>query len=196
MNQCSLKRRKNDRQFLWEYMRRNRICKVENMLPLVDMSLANMMVFFGQLERAGYIVVRIPLEKKSKPKRFASREYVLKRNTGVLAPIYVLKQKRLYDRNVRELCMSDLKLPAIEISKEVSQVVPVTPLEYNKDRIRQIMRSEPEGISILALSERCGIVSAGAFAFALNSLKADGKARKIDKIGGVPIYKLEEVVNV
>ncbi len=196
MSRCSLKRRKNDRQYIWEYMRRNRIFAVEELLPLVEMSVANMMLFFGQLERAGYIAVRIPLGKKSKPKKFTSRAYVFKKNTGVLVPVWIAKQNRLYDRNMREVQVSNFTMPAIEISKNICQVCPIDSVEYDKDRIRQILRANIEGLGLLALSERCGIGNSARFASTLHALKSDGEVKEVGSSNGVPILKLEEMEDV
>jgi len=183
----STKRRKNDRQYIWEYMRRNRIFKVEDVMVIVDeMSLASMKVFFKQLEHAGYIKVRIPAGKKTKPKLFVHRSYGLVKNTGALCPVWIAKQKRLFDRNTQEVQIKD-PVYTPKVSKKIEQR-PVKPEDYAKGRIEQILNIEAEGISILQLSTRSG-VSGNKFATALKALVDAGVAEHIGYVKGVPLYR-------
>ncbi len=167
----SKKRRKNARQYLWEYIRRNRVFKVEDLLPIVDdMSVESMKVFFKQLEHAGYLKIRIPVGRKTKPKKFVDRSYGLVKNTGALCPVWVPKQKRLFDRNNQEVQTRDpVYLP--KVSKKIGQR-PVKALDYAKGRIIQIIEVE-RSISLLMLSVRSG-VSGRMLAEAVQALIEEG----------------------
>ncbi len=183
----SKKRRKNDRQYIWEYMRRNRIFKVEDVLLIVEeMSESSMKAFFKQLEHAKYIKVRIPAGKKNKPKLFRDRSYGFIKNTGALCPVWISKQKRLFDRNTQEVQIKDT-IYKPKVSKKIEQR-PVNADEYAKGRIEQILKIEVDGVSILQLSERSG-VSGGKFAIALAKLVEEGVAEHIGYLQGVPLYR-------
>jgi hypothetical protein len=184
----SKKRRKNDRQYIWEYMRRNRIFKVEDVMLIVDdMSESSMKVFFKQLEHAGYIKVRIPIGKKTKPKRFRDRSYGFVKNSGALCPVWIAKQKRLYDRNTQEVQIRDT-VYSPKVSKKIEHR-PVKPMDYAKGRILQVFDfCEEKQLSLLVLSERSG-VTGGQFSIALTSLKEEMKIKEVGSDGGVPLFE-------
>jgi len=183
MTQFSMKRRKSDRQYVWEYMRRNRLFRVEDLLPLVDMGTESLRKYFGQLERAGYIRARKINGKV--PKRFTERSYGLVKNTGILCPVWVDKQKRLYDRNNQELQIRDpsMTLP-VEVKKR-GKMKPIKPIEYDKGRIVRLL--EDEDLDLLQLAERSG-VSNGRFSIAIAKLKEEGIIEEKGKRMGVPVY--------
>jgi ribosomal protein S25 len=182
----STKRRKNDRQYIWEYMRRNRVFKVEDVLLIVEeMSQSSMQKFFRQLEHAGYIKVRIPKGKRTKPKLFRDRSYGLVKNSGVLCPVWLPKQRRLFDRNTQEAQLRESSFKP-KSPKRIERR-PVEPLAYAKGRIEQILKIEEDGVSLLELSERSG-VSGGQFARALSTLEEEGVAKRVGCANGVPLY--------
>jgi len=190
MTQFSMKRRKSDRQYVWEYMRRNRLFRVEDLLPLVDMGTESLRKYFGQLERAGYIRARKINGKV--PKRFTERSYGLVKNTGILCPVWVDKQKRLYDRNNQELQIRDpsMTLP-VEVKKR-GKMKPIKPIEYDKGRIVRLL--EDEDLDLLQLAERSG-VSNGRFSIAIAKLKEEGIIEEKGKRMGVPVYTLTRRAN-
>lgn len=181
------KRRKSERQFVWEYLRRNKIVKIEDMLPLVDMSLESLRQYFVQLVNAGYVKARKPIKGKI-PKKFTDRRYVLVKNTGIIAPVWVAKQKRLYDRNTEQFSakFGVAKLP--EDYEYKGDMKPVKPLEYAKGRIVSILEDE-DWLSILALSQRSGVVG-GKFAIAIKKLVEDGVVIESSK-DSMPHFKLK-----
>ncbi len=182
------KRKKSERQYVWEYMRRNRIFKVEDLLPLTDMGTESLRKYFGQLERAGYIRARKIGGKV--PRRFTERSYGLVKNTGILCPVWIEKQRRLFDRNEMKLQLKDgaMKLP-VTVTKP-SPMRKIDPVAYDMGRIEQLLASEPEGLTLLVLNERSGI-SPGRFAFVLMKMQQEGRVIETGKEGGVPVYALE-----
>ncbi len=123
------KRRKSNKQYIWEYMRRNRIVKVEDILTIFDLKRDSLRIFFNQLERAGYIKVR-KINGKT-PFRFEDRAYVLVKNSGILVPRYVKKKRALWDPNLREF---NPKIP-LKVDKEWS----FKELQYAKSRVVKIL---------------------------------------------------------
>lgn len=182
------RRRKSERQYVWEYMRRNRIFKVEDLLPLTDMGTESLRKYFGQLERAGYIRARKIGGKV--PRRFTERSYGLVKNTGILCPVWIEKQRRLFDRNEMKMQIKDgaMKLP-VTVTKP-SPMRKIDPVEYDMGRIEKLLTEEPDGLTLLVLSERSGI-SAGRFAFVLMRMQQEGRVVESGKQGGVPVYRLE-----
>ncbi len=165
-------RRKSERQFVWEYLRRNRLCVIEELLVLSSMSEESLRGFFGQLERAGYVKQRQEMRSKKSPKAFASRVYTLVKNTGILCPVWVDKQKRLFDRNERAMRVKDthIDLP-ITVNAE-GLICPVDPLEYAKGRIRQILANNKEAITQEELMARSGL-SQNAFDAACRAIQEE-----------------------
>ncbi len=182
------RRRKSERQYVWEYMRRNRIFKVEDLLPLTDMGTESLRKYFGQLERAGYIRARKIGGKV--PRRFTERSYGLVKNTGILCPVWIEKQRRLFDRNEMKMQIKDgaMKLP-VTVTKP-SPMRKIDPVEYDMGRIEKLLTKEPDGLTLLVLSERSGI-SDGRFAFVLMRMQQEGRVVESGKQGGVPVYRLE-----
>jgi len=185
-----MKRRKSDRQYVWEYMRRNRVFRIEDLFPLVDMGTESLRKYFGQLERAGYIKAR---KKNGKvPKRFAERSYGLIKNTGILCPVWVEKQKRLFDRNEQKMQIRDLHMTLPVVVTKAGKMNPVDPVEYDKGRIVQLL--EEEDLDILQLAQRSGL-SNGKFSIALAKLKEEGAITEKSKELGVPTYMLNRREN-
>ena len=156
MTKCKT-RRKSERQFVWEYLRRNRLCVIDELLVLSAMGEESLRAFFGQLERAGYVKQRQEVRSKKSPRAFVSRVYTLVKNTGILCPVWVEKQKRLFDRNEREMQVKD---PYMELPVTVNAeglIRPIDPLEYHKGRVLRILRSEPCGLCDEELMRRSGL---------------------------------------
>jgi len=142
-------------------------------MTVVDgMSIAMMREFFLQLEHAGFVRVRIPQGKKTKPKRFVDRSYGLVKNTGALCPVWVPKQKRMYDRNTQEMQVRD----PVYVPKESKKIEhrPVDALDYDRGRIVQILETVEDVISFEDLQSRSG-VPYGAFMTVVSDMKEKGE---------------------
>ena len=173
-------RRKSERQFVWEYLRRNRLCVIEELLVLSSMSEESLRGFFGQLERAGYVKQRQEVRSKKSPRAFVSRVYTLVKNTGILCPVWVEKQKRLFDRNEREMQVKD---PYMELPVTVNAeglIRPVDPMEYDKGRIRQILKNQTGTITKEELMARSGL-SKNAFETAYTAIQEEANDAPMDQ---------------
>lgn len=95
------RRRKSERQFVWEYMRRNRMFCVDDLLPLVDMKTESLYQYLRQLEHGGYI--RAIKRREKVPKRMAERCYRMTKDTGILCPVWT--KSGLTDRNKRHVSL-------------------------------------------------------------------------------------------
>jgi len=168
-------------------MRRNKIFKIEDLVNIVEeMSLPAMQDFFKQMEHASYIKVRIPSGKKNKPKKFMDRTYGLIKNTGALCPVWIRKQRRLYDRNIQEVQMRDM-LYVPKVSKKIEHR-PVDALEYAKGRVIQILQDDEEGLPWNLLQFRCGL-SPDAMTVAAGQLIRDNKVTT-GRHKGVCVWKM------
>ncbi len=156
---------------------------IKDILVILEMSEKSLMLLVRQLTNDNY------LKQISGGKVFRERNYKLIKNTGVICPKWIEKQKKLFDENIRKFGLKEPKYIPKE-SKEIERR-PVTQEEYDQGRIRQILECEPEGIDLLSLSERCGL-AAGRFAFVLSVMQANNMVKEIDKVGGVPILQLKE----
>ena len=177
-------RRKSERQFVWEYLRRNRLCSIEELLVLSAMGEESLRGFFGQLERAGYVKQRHEMRSKRSPRVFASRVYTLVKNTGILCPVWVEKQKRLFDRNERAMRVKD---PYIELPVTVNaegRICPVDPREYDMGRIRQVIKNQTESITREELMERSGL-SQNAFDAAYRAIQKEAGNVQADQKAAV-----------
>ncbi len=177
-------RRKSERQFVWEYLRRNRLCVIEELLVLSNMGEESLRGFFGQLERAGYVKQRQDIKTRTAHRAFASRVYTLVKNTGILCPVWVEKQKRLFDRN--EMAMQ-AKDPYVELPVTVNAeglIRPVDPLEYAKGRIRQISKNSEDEITQEELMARSGL-SQNAFEAAYTAIQEEAKHVQVDQKAAV-----------
>ena len=178
------KRRKIETQYVWEFMRRHRIFRIEDLLPLTDMKEESLRKYLGQLERAGYVKVRQAGGKR--PKRFADRSYALIKNTGIIAPVWVAKQRRLYDRNTECAAPREVHIKLPVETDAPGEIKPVDPMEYDKGRILKLL--EEGATDLLALSQRSGI-SAGRFGAVITALKSDGTIKQVGSQMGVPVFE-------
>ena len=168
------------------YIRRNPMFAIKDILVILEMSEKSLMLLVRQLTNDNY------LKQISGGKVFRERNYKLIKNTGVICPKWVEKQKKLFDENIKAFGPKEPKYTPKE-SKEIEHR-PLEPMDYDKGRIRQILECETEGLDLLSLSERCGI-GAGRFAFVLTAMKMDDEVRQISIVGGVPILQLKEAKN-
>ncbi len=175
-------RRKGNRQKAWQYMRRNPMFAVNDILLILDMSEHSLMLFIRQLHHAGYV------RQISGGKVFKKRCYKLLKNTGVLCPQWIGKQGKLFDPNIKEFKPRDVSVPLPVLDKSTSNMKPIDPLAYAKGRIVQILDAEENGLGVLKLSERSG-VSGNRFSRALSALVKEGKAEHIGYAQGVPLYR-------
>lgn len=157
--------RKSNRQNAWVYMRRNPIFAVKDILLILEMSEKSLMMLVRQLSNDGY------LKQISGGKVFRERNYKLIKNTGVICPKWVEKQKKLFDENVKVFGLKEPKY----IPKESAEIErrPVSPEVYDKGRVIQILKSEEKGLGRNSLKNRCG-VSPSSFNKALESLQGEG----------------------
>ncbi|MCF6207611.1 MAG: hypothetical protein L3J47_12100 [Sulfurovum sp.] len=175
------RRRKSSRQRAWEYMRRNRIFAVNDVLLILeDMSERSFKRFLQQLSRAGYV------KQISGGHAFRSRVYKLLRNTGVIAPRWIDKQSRLYDPNIQQMQLKDASVKLPVTVEAPSAVVPVPQEAYDQGRIISIL--EDGACTLLSLQQRSGVPSA-RFASALHALKQSGEVVQAGRENGVPVYK-------
>jgi len=186
MSRC--KRRKSERQYVWEYMRRNRLFKVEDLLPITEMGVESLRRYFGQLERAGYIRARKIGGKV--PKRFTDRSYGLVKNTGILCPVWIEKQRRLYDRNEQQMQIKEATMQLPVTVNASGRMRKIDPAAYDMGRIAQLLESEENGLTLLELKERSGI-SPSRFASILHRMRNEGKVTESGRREGVPVYIIQ-----
>jgi len=141
--------RKGNRQKAWQYMRRNPIFSVKDILILIEMSEKSLMLLVRQLVDAKY------LKQIRVAKAFNERTYKLVKNTGIVCPSWVVKQEKLFDANINAF---GLVRPAY-VHKEAKAIqnVPVTQTRYAADRLMQLLRAEKKGLSEKALANRSGV---------------------------------------
>ncbi len=89
-------RRKTKRQRAWEYMRRNRVFRVGDVLLVLEMSENSLQMLLRQLVQAKYIKM---VEHK---RAFIDKKYKLVKNTGVVCPAMINNEKALWDVNIGE----------------------------------------------------------------------------------------------
>lgn len=90
-----VKKKKLKYQTIWNYMRRNPVFRISEIMMVCDVSYAYLQKFIKALEEAKYL--RFTSKSKSP---CTSREYRLIENTGVIAPALV--PVGLYDENIKE----------------------------------------------------------------------------------------------
>lgn len=90
-----MQRSKTNRQKTWNYMRRNKVFRIGDILTVLEVSEEGLKELIRQLNHVGYIKI------VSKAKKFRDRKYKLIKNTGVQCPMVVHK-KKLYDRNTEQ----------------------------------------------------------------------------------------------
>lgn len=77
-------------------MRRNRTFEISDVLLLLEMSEESLMTFVRELSKVEYV------KEVNSHKNFRDRTYKLIKNTGIICPAMIKKQKKLYDRNIGE----------------------------------------------------------------------------------------------
>ena len=179
--QRSRKIRQSKRQKAWQYMRRNPIFAVNDILILLEMSERSLMEMMRQLSHAEYV------KQISGGKVFRKRVYKLLRNTGVICPQWIDKQHRLYDPNIQEMKVKDVSTPLPVTVTRPSPMRKIDPVEYDMGRIEKLLESEPEGLTLLLLKERSGIPP-GRFASVLTKMRQEGRVVEAGKKEGVPVY--------
>jgi len=157
--------RKGNRQKAWQYMRRNPMFAIKDILLVLGMSEKSLMMLVRQLVNDGY------LRQMGGSHVFKERTYKLIKNTGVICPRWIEKQKKLFDENIKVFGLKDPKYIPKE-SKKIEQR-PIHQEEYDKGRIVQILQAENKGLGINSLKNRSG-VSLACFNKALESLQGDG----------------------
>ena len=163
-------------------MRRNPIFAVKDILVLLEMSQSSLMLLIRQLAHDGY------LRRISGGKEFVTRTYKLIKNTGVVCPVWVDKQGKLFDANTHKFGIRDPTYVP-KVCKKIEHR-PVDAGDYDAGRVLQILESEPEGLDLLRLSARSGVLGA-RFATALSTLVDDGIVEEIGLENGLPVFRLE-----
>lgn len=160
-------RKKTVRQQIWEYMRRNKIFEVSDILLIFEISNDVLRAYIRQLLRSGY------LQCITSKRQFEKKAYRLIKNTGVLAPIWIAKEKKLIDANLqRKNINATMKLPLVDESK--SELRPISVREYNAGRILRMLEDSSMGANILKNSSG---LSNNAFYEALDDLMEKGAIR-------------------
>ena len=89
-------KRKTNRQRAWEYIRRNRVFRVGDILLILEISESSLQLLLRQLVQAKYI--KIVKRKRA----FTDKSYKLVRNTGIHCPSKLKNEKALWDFNLLE----------------------------------------------------------------------------------------------
>ncbi len=158
-------RKKTTRQQIWEYMRRNKIFEIGDILLIFEVGDDVLRAYIRQLLGGGY------LQCITSKRTFEKKAYRLIKNTGALAPIWIAKEKKLIDANIQSKNVNAvMKLPIL-VDKP-SEMRPVPVKEYNKGRVLRILTNEAMGAN--ALKNSTGLTN-GAFYEAIEELLGSGE---------------------
>lgn len=144
------KRRKGDRQKVWEFMRRNKIFSVQDIMIIFGIKENTLRVYIKQLTFFGY------LQKVNTKGSFLNQSYRLIKNSGVLAPKWVDKTHTLIDLNLLSKTRdTSMKIPVEDNSK--THLEPISEMDYAEGRIIKVLETEINGIGGNELKNRCGL---------------------------------------
>jgi len=166
--------RKGYRQKAWQYMRRNPMFAIKDILLILDgMSERSLMLLVRQLNNDDY------LRPIKRDKVFRERSYKLVKNTGIVCPAWMVHQSKLFDANINAFGMKsrEEKLVSPEyVPKEAKSIEqrPVSALDYAKGRIMTILNTCETDINYTELRERSG-VSDMIFGMHMQALQKDKK---------------------
>jgi len=131
------RRRRSHRQRAWEYMRRNPVFAVSDLLVLTGMAQETLREFLGELGREGY------LRQAGRERRFRARRYRLIRNTGPIVP-YRTQSGEWIDPNLSGGTDPPIPHPLFGVPPLIGEC------EYALNRLRKIFRNHsgtPEELS-------------------------------------------------